>query len=332
MLKWGGALAAVGVVGIGLGFGGDLLLRPNTTSTSLSTATQTLTQNQTATETQTAIETQTATSTAAGPTVTQTATSTAAGPTVTQTATSTAAGPTVTQTATSTVAPPVTTISYIAPLSPQVQARVNSIFSSLIARHAGDTTSYYVWNTYTRAGRCSEILKVHLKNGILTAVEPDDTLNPNVTVEDQNWNNVVNGTLQLRPHQRWAGYRKMIYDPNRLIYPMKKVGTRGVYGDTTNTNNYVRISWDEALTTTSNAMANAINKYGPYSIYDVEQLFTVYAVVWYRCRIWRIFYILLPRASVRMRCSFEHRELFIHISNAGHFQYQTDGILGFIAN
>ena len=30
VLKWGG-LAAAGIVGVGLGFGGDLLLRPNTT-------------------------------------------------------------------------------------------------------------------------------------------------------------------------------------------------------------------------------------------------------------------------------------------------------------
>ena len=33
VIKWTGALAATGVVGIGLGLGGDLLLRPNTTKT-----------------------------------------------------------------------------------------------------------------------------------------------------------------------------------------------------------------------------------------------------------------------------------------------------------
>ena len=256
-LKWAGALAAVGIVGVGLGLGGDLLVRPNSTKTSTieTTKTQVSTQTQVATQTATEMETSTATAT--------------------QTAISTAAGPTVTKSVTSTVAPPPTTISYVAPLSPQVQDRVNSIFQSLEARHSGETTSYYVWNTYTRAGRCSEILKVHLKNGILTAVEPDDTVNPNVAREDlADWNNVVNGTLQLRPHQRWAAYRKMIYDPNRLLYPMQKVGTRGVYNT-----NYVRVSWDTALTTVANAMSNAINKYGPYSIYNVEQMFT--ATQWY---------------------------------------------------
>ncbi|MDG6907777.1 MAG: hypothetical protein JRN20_18550 [Nitrososphaerota archaeon] len=37
--KWSGALAAAGVVGVGLGFGGDLLTRPNVKSTSTSTVT-----------------------------------------------------------------------------------------------------------------------------------------------------------------------------------------------------------------------------------------------------------------------------------------------------
>ncbi|MGA2876306.1 MAG: twin-arginine translocation signal domain-containing protein, partial [Nitrososphaerales archaeon] len=43
VLKWTGALAATGVVGIGLGLGGDLLIRPNTTKTvaQVSTATET---------------------------------------------------------------------------------------------------------------------------------------------------------------------------------------------------------------------------------------------------------------------------------------------------
>ncbi|MGD0510477.1 MAG: twin-arginine translocation signal domain-containing protein [Candidatus Micrarchaeaceae archaeon] len=38
MLKWTGALAAVGVVGIGLGIGGELLIRPNNTTTRLMSA------------------------------------------------------------------------------------------------------------------------------------------------------------------------------------------------------------------------------------------------------------------------------------------------------
>ena len=64
MLKWTGALAAVGIVGVGLGFGGDLLLRPNTTTTETNATTQT--------ETNTVTDTLTNTTTAAGPTTTVT--------------------------------------------------------------------------------------------------------------------------------------------------------------------------------------------------------------------------------------------------------------------
>ena len=50
VLKWSGALAAAGIVGVGLGFGVDLLVRPNTTSTT----TQTVSKTSTITATQTA--------------------------------------------------------------------------------------------------------------------------------------------------------------------------------------------------------------------------------------------------------------------------------------
>ena len=95
MLKWTGALAAAGVVGIGLGVGGDLLLRPNVTKTVAETSTSTETQTATATVTQPTTITQATTATA-----TQTATTTA-------TATKTTIA---TQTATSTVTQPPTTI------------------------------------------------------------------------------------------------------------------------------------------------------------------------------------------------------------------------------
>ncbi|MGA2876670.1 MAG: molybdopterin-dependent oxidoreductase, partial [Nitrososphaerales archaeon] len=58
MLKWTGALAAAGIVGIGLGFGGDLLARPNTTTTKTSTVTATTTQTgPTVTQTTTSVQT-----------------------------------------------------------------------------------------------------------------------------------------------------------------------------------------------------------------------------------------------------------------------------------
>ena len=57
MLKWTGALAAAGVVGVGLGVGADLLLRPNTTKTTTETTVQTTVQSATETLTQTTTNT-----------------------------------------------------------------------------------------------------------------------------------------------------------------------------------------------------------------------------------------------------------------------------------
>lgn len=71
VLKWSGALAAAGVIGIGLGFGGDILLRPSTTSTKTSTTTG-------------------PTTTVTAPGTTSTVTTTSPATTVTQTQTETA--------------------------------------------------------------------------------------------------------------------------------------------------------------------------------------------------------------------------------------------------
>ena len=94
MLKWTGALAAAGIVGVGLGFAGDLLTRPNSTTTSTATKVNTTTQTNVMTETQMATETQmmTATATVTQP-VTSTATSTVTQPPSTITATTTQAAP-----------------------------------------------------------------------------------------------------------------------------------------------------------------------------------------------------------------------------------------------
>jgi len=161
-------------------------------------------------------------------------------------------------------------VSLKAPLSADIQGRVDTIFKDLSARHAGETTSYFICNTYTRDGRDDGCKKVHFKNGKLTAIESDDTINPNIAREDETWDNILKGRYQNRSHQRFLAYRKMIYDPARLLYPMKKVGARADPNSA-----YVRVSWDEALNAIANAIKNSINKYGPYSLYDVSQLWTL---------------------------------------------------------
>lgn len=49
---------------------------------------------------------------------------------------------------------------------------------------------------------------------------------------------------------------QMLYNPNRIKYPMKRAGARGE-------NKWERISWDEALTTIAETLMDAADKYGP---------------------------------------------------------------------
>ena len=114
MIKWAGALAAVGVVGVGLGFGGDLLIRPNVTSTTTATGQGTG-----------------SVTTVTGPTTTVTCpTTTVTGPTTT------VKGSTVTVTS------PPTTLGYVPPLSSAVQNRVTQLMNDAVALHNGETTFY----------------------------------------------------------------------------------------------------------------------------------------------------------------------------------------------
>ena len=239
MLKWTGALAAAGVVGIGLGIGGDLLLRPNNTTT----------QTQTSTQTQTQVKTQTSVSTA-----TQNVTEIS-----TQTAVST-------QSATTTVTAPAPTLSYVPPLSPEVQTKVNSIVQSLTAKRANDTVVYAGRYAFWSGSDMAGMMRVHVSNGVVSGVEMDDTVNAGVPREDQNWSNVSQALIQSRGSgggaARTFSYRRYMYRPQRLLYPMKRTGPRA----DPNNANWVRITWSEAISTIATQIQSAISSYGPYSI------------------------------------------------------------------
>lgn len=56
-------------------------------------------------------------------------------------------------------------------------------------------------------------------------------------------------------------YEKVIHSPLRLEYPMKRIGKKGVGED-----QYIRISWDEALDTIVNNFKHTIDTYGSESI------------------------------------------------------------------
>ena len=57
-------------------------------------------------------------------------------------------------------------------------------------------------------GRC--VLKVHVRDGIIREIETDDGAEP-----------------QLRACCRGRSYRRHVYSPDRLQYPLKRAGKRG---------------------------------------------------------------------------------------------------------
>ena len=64
-------------------------------------------------------------------------------------------------------------------------------------------------------------------------------------------------------------YKKRVYSPNRILYPLKRVdwnpnGNRNT--ENRGKSKYVRISWDEALEIISSEIKRVKEKYGSYSI------------------------------------------------------------------
>ncbi|MBE3573509.1 MAG: molybdopterin-dependent oxidoreductase, partial [Moorella humiferrea] len=94
-------------------------------------------------------------------------------------------------------------------------------------------------------GRC--IVKAHVKDGVIVRITTDDA--PDTEARPQ-----------LRACLRCRSYRKRLYHPDRLKYPMKRVGKRGE-------GKFERISWDEAITTIAEHTKRIMQEYGPEAIY-----------------------------------------------------------------
>jgi len=94
-------------------------------------------------------------------------------------------------------------------------------------------------------GRCP--LRLHVKDGVITRIEGDDFADPE---------------KQLRACLRGRAYRHWIYHPDRLKYPLKRVGERGK-----GISEYERISWDEAMDTVVRELKRVKDAYGNSSIF-----------------------------------------------------------------
>ncbi|EAW5939298.1 twin-arginine translocation signal domain-containing protein [Salmonella enterica] len=106
-----------------------------------------------------------------------------------------------------------------------------------------------VWSacTVNCGSRCP--LRMHVVDGEIKYVETDNTGNDD-----------YDGLHQVRACLRGRSMRRRVYNPDRLKYPMKRVGARGE-------GKFERISWDEAYDIIATNMQRLIKEYGNESIY-----------------------------------------------------------------
>ncbi|MFP4834923.1 dimethylsulfoxide reductase subunit A [Cronobacter dublinensis] len=121
--------------------------------------------------------------------------------------------------------------------------------AAAVGRATGVPDERIVWSacTVNCGSRCP--LRMHVVNGEIRYVETDNT-----GTDD------YNGLHQVRACLRGRSMRRRVYNPDRLKYPMKRVGKRGE-------GKFVRISWDEALDTITQGMKRIISEYGNEAIY-----------------------------------------------------------------
>ena len=89
-------------------------------------------------------------------------------------------------------------------------------------------------------GTC--LMKVHVQDGRVARIETDDGEEP-----------------QLRCCLRCRSYRQRLYAPDRLLYPLKRVGARGK-------GEFARISWEEALHRVAAELKRVKETYGSSAI------------------------------------------------------------------
>lgn len=92
-------------------------------------------------------------------------------------------------------------------------------------------------------------LKIYVKENVITRVSTE------TLVDDTNF-----GQHQIRPCLRGRSVRWRTYNPDRLKYPMLRIGKRGE-------GKFKRITWDEATTLIAEKLQYTVEKYGNEAIY-----------------------------------------------------------------
>ena len=117
------------------------------------------------------------------------------------------------------------------------------------SRDLPPTPDKIVWNScmVNCGSRCP--LRLHIKDGTIVRVDTDNV------GEDE-----LYGMHQLRSCVRGRSIRQRVYNPDRLKYPMKRVGKRGA-------GEFERITWEEAFDTIAAKLRDVVEDYGNEAVY-----------------------------------------------------------------
>ena len=123
---------------------------------------------------------------------------------------------------------------------------LNAIASAVINTHVGEITK---WHNCWAHCHSSCLLKIVTENGKIKRIETDDQGNDEF------------GQHQVRACLRGRSLHKRTFAPDRLKYPMKRIGKRGE-------GKFKRISWDEALTEVHSQLSRIIKQHGNQAIFS----------------------------------------------------------------
>jgi len=118
--------------------------------------------------------------------------------------------------------------------------------SAAAAPDDGTTTILQTSCSTNCGGRC--VINAHVRGGVVVRLETD--YDPDLADQPA-----------LRACLRGRSARQIVYHPDRLKYPLKRVGKRGE-------GKFERISWDEATTIIADQLRRILDKHGPYSVYS----------------------------------------------------------------
>ncbi|MGR5117214.1 DMSO/selenate family reductase complex A subunit [Vibrio astriarenae] len=109
---------------------------------------------------------------------------------------------------------------------------------------SGANNTKTVWSAclVNCGSRCA--LRVHTQDGVITQIETDNR------GDDTEF-----GQHQIRACLRGRSIKHRVYNPDRLKYPMKRVGKRGE-------GRFERISWDEAMDLMADKLKYTLKEYG----------------------------------------------------------------------